>query len=236
MKSKIILSLIGFPLTSLVIFFVLINSKSITNLNAVSMEENVLFKKETRVMFKKEVRQVEYFNSINIKGAYETEIVCQQEQSVEIQAPEDILTLVKTEVRDDILFIFPKNKIPKDKNINIKISAINLRSIDTSGANNIQVNNLKNKQTNINFDGSSNSKISGETEELNVTISGQANFDAQKFVSQRVNLDLSGSVKVDVQANEELNITMNGAGAIFYYGDPKTVTRNVQGPVFISKE
>ncbi len=158
-----ILSLIGFSLTSLVIFFVLINSRLIINLNAVSIEKNA--------MLKKEIRQVEYFNSINIKGAYVIEIVCQREQSVEIQAPEDILTLVQTEVRDDILFIFPKNNLPKDEKINIKISAINLRSIDVSGANNIQVNNLKNKQTNINFSGSSNSKISGETEELNVTIS-----------------------------------------------------------------
>ena len=230
------MTLIGFPLTSLVMFFVLINSRSITNLNAVSMEENVMFKKEIRVMLKKEIRQVEYFNSINIKGAYAVEIVCQKEQSVEIQAPEDILTLVQTEVRDDILFIFLKNNIPNDKNINIKISAIKLRNIYASGANNIQVNNLKNKQTNINFDGSSNSEISGETEDLNVTISGQANFDAQEFVSQRVNLDLSGSVMAEVQANEELNIAMNGAGAIFYYGDPKTVTRKIKGPVFISKE
>lgn len=227
MKSKIILSLIGFPLTSLVVFFVLTNSRLITNLNAVSIEENA--------MLKKEIRQVEHFNSINIKGAYVIEIVCQQEQSVEIQAPEDILTLVQTEVRDDILFIFPKNNLPKDEKINIKISAINLRSIDVSGANNIQINNLKNKQTNINFSGSSNSKISGETEELNVTISGQANFDAQKFVSQRVNLDLSGSIMLEVQANEELNIAMNGVGAINYYGDPKTVTRNIKGPVIIIK-
>lgn len=196
-------------------------------MNAVSIEENA--------MLKKEIRQVEHFNSINIKGAYVIEIVCQQEQSVEIQAPEDILTLVQTEVRDDILFIFPKNNLPKDEKINIKISAINLRSIDVSGANNIQINNLKNKQTNINFSGSSNSKISGETEELNVTISGQANFDAQKFVSQRVNLDLSGSIMLEVQANEELNIAMNGVGAINYYGDPKTVTRNIKGPVIIIK-
>ena len=191
---------------------------------------------EQNVMLKKEIRQVEYFNSINIRGAYEIEIVCQEEQSVELKGPEDILTLVQTEVRDDILFIFPKNNLPKDKNINIKISAINLRNIYASGANNIQVNNLKSEQTNINFNGSSNSKISGETEELNVTISGQAKLDAQKFVSQRVNLDLSGSVMVEVQANEELNIAMNGAGAIYYYGDPKTGTRNIQGPVIIRKK
>ncbi len=197
-------------------------------MNAVSIEKNT--------MLKKEIRQVEYFNSINIEGAYVIEIVCQQKQSVEIQAPEDILTLVQTEVRDDILFIFPKNNLPKDKKISIKISAINLRSIDVSGANNIQVNNLKNKQTNINFSGSSNSKIFGETEELNVTISGQAKLDAQKFISQRVNLDLSGSVMVEVQANEELTITMNGAGAIYYYGDPKIRTRNIQGPVIIKKK
>ncbi len=79
-------------------------------------------------------------------------------------------------------------------------------------------------------------QIFGETEELNVTISGQANLDAQKFVSQRVNLDLSGSVMAEVQANEELNIAMNGAGAIYYYGDPKMGTRNIQGPVIIRKK
>ncbi len=228
MKSKIILSVIGFPLTSLVIFFVLINSKSIINLSAANMEQ--------KVMLKKEIRQVENFNSINIKGDYAIEIVCQQKQSIELQSFEDILSLIQTEVRDNTLFIFPKNKLPNDKNINIKISATNLKNIYALGANNIQINNLKNKQTNINFNGSSNSKILGETEELNVMISGQANFDAQKFASQKVKLDLSGSVMVKVQANEELDIAMNGAGAIYYYGDPKMKTRDIQGPVIIKKK
>ena len=228
MKSKIILSLIGFPLASLVIFFVLINPRSIINLSAANMEQKVILKKE--------IRQVKKFNSINIKGDYDIEIICQKEEGLELIGDEDVLTLVQTEVRDDILFIFPKTKIPHDENINIKISAINLKNIYASGANNIQVNNLKNEQTNINFDGSSNSKIFGETEELNVTISGQANFDAQKFASQKVKLDLSGSVMVQVQANEELDIAMNGAGAIYYHGNPKMATRNIKGPVIIKQK
>ncbi|WP_158441825.1 GIN domain-containing protein [Pleurocapsa sp. PCC 7319] len=228
MKSKTILSLIGFPLASLVIFFVLTNSRPIINLSAANMEQKVMLNKETR--------QVENFDSINIQGDYSIEIVCQEEPSIELQSFKDILTLVQTEVRDNTLFIFPKSKIPNDEDIKIKISAINLNNIYALGANNIRVNNLKNEQTNINLNGSSNSKIFGKTGELNVTISGQANFDAQKFASQKVKLDLSGSVMIQVQANEKLDIAMNGAGAIYYHGNPKIATRNIKGPVIIKQK
>ena len=186
-------------------------------------------------MFKRETRQVDHFDDINIRGAYSTEIVCQAEQSVELQSPEDILSLITTEVSNNTLFIFPKVDLPPDTRINLKISAIDLRNIDTLGANNIQIDNLNNQQTNINFDGSSNSKISGETKDLNITISGQAKLDAREFASQKVHLNLSGSVMAEVKAEEELHIAMNGAGAIYYHGNPQTQTRNIQGPVFIGK-
>jgi len=184
----------------------------------------------------REVRQVEYFDSINIRGAYTTKIICQMQQSVKLKSTEDILTLIKTEVKNNILFIFPQIELPKDTRIKIEILANDLKNIDVSGANHLEVNNLKNQQTNINFDGSSNSKISGETKDLNVIISGQAKLNARQFSSQKVNLDLSGSVMAEVYANQELNIAMNGAGAIYYHGEPKTQTRNIQGPVFIGKK
>ena len=44
-----------------------------------------------------------------------------------------------------------------------------------------------------------------------------------------MNIDSSGAAGVAVRASESLDIALSGAGSVDYYGDPKTVTRNVSG-------
>ena len=50
-------------------------------------------------------RSVPAFKSVDISGAYEVEIVAQKEQSVEIEGDDNLLPLIKTEVKNGVLEI-----------------------------------------------------------------------------------------------------------------------------------
>src|SRR6185436_12331942 len=49
---------------------------------------------------KTEKRELKSFNAIDTTGAYEINITCQKPASFEIEADDNILPLIKTEVRD----------------------------------------------------------------------------------------------------------------------------------------
>src|SRR5436309_12884743 len=48
-------------------------------------------------------RSVPAFTAVDISGAYEVEIVVQKEQSVEIEGDDNLLHLIKTEVKNGVL-------------------------------------------------------------------------------------------------------------------------------------
>src|SRR5947207_11580243 len=54
---------------------------------------------------KTEKRELKSFNAIDTAGAYELDVTCQKPASFEIEADDNILPLIKTEVRDGILFV-----------------------------------------------------------------------------------------------------------------------------------
>ena len=54
---------------------------------------------------KTEKRDLKSFNAIDTTGAYEIDATCQRPASFEIEADDNILPLIKTEVRDGILFV-----------------------------------------------------------------------------------------------------------------------------------
>ena len=54
---------------------------------------------------KTEKRELGAFTSVETTGAYEIQITCQQRQSLEIEGDDNILPIIRTEVRDGVLHI-----------------------------------------------------------------------------------------------------------------------------------
>jgi len=61
---------------------------------------------------KTEKRDLKSFNAIDTSGAYDVKITCQKPASFEIEADDNILPLIKTEVRDGVLFVSFVNAQP----------------------------------------------------------------------------------------------------------------------------
>ena len=184
---------------------------------------------------KAEKRSVPAFNAVDISGAYEVEITAQKEQGVEIEGDDNILPLIKTEVRNGVLEIYNEKAFSTKNKIRLRISAPVLEGVSTSGASDIVVTGVKSDQFKIDTSGAGSLKASGEAQALEVELSGAGEVDLKDLRAQKVKVTSSGAATADVYASEELTASVSGAGNVNYYGDPKVVNQDTSGAGSITK-
>lgn len=187
-------------------------------------------------VMKTEQRSIPAFTALDIHGAYEVEITAQKEQRVEIEGDDNLLLLIKTEVKGNVLTVGNDQGITTRGKLRLRISVPKLDGITTSGASDINVTGVKGDAFKIDSSGAGNFKIAGETKTLEIKVSGAGELDAKDLRAEKVNINSSGAANADVYASEELHINASGAGSVNYYGDPKTVTKDSSGVASINKK
>ena len=185
---------------------------------------------------KLEKRALPTFTAVEISGAYDVEIVAQKDQNFEVEGDDNLLPLIKTDVKDGVLKIYNENSFSTKHKLRVRISLSSLEGISTSGASDIVASNVKSEEFDINASGAGNMQVSGETKTLKVDISGAGQIDAKDLRAQKVTITSSGAAQADVYASEELRANVSGAGNVTYYGNPKTVSEDTSGAGSISKK
>ena len=183
----------------------------------------------------KQRREIAPFTSISTEGAYEIEFEAQKPVSLEIEADDNILPLITTEVSNGVLRIRSKTGFSVNKPIRLKITAPNLEGLSASGAGKIEVSGLQNEKFELDSSGAPTIKISGETKALEINANGAGKIDAHKLRALKADVESNGVAKVEVFASEELKATVSGPSQVVYSGDPK-VTKSVNGPGSVEKK
>ncbi len=176
-----------------------------------------------------EKRQVSSFKSISIDGSFVATIACGKNYAVEITGDKNILPNISTEVRNQKLSVYFKKSLCTTKDIKISISAPDIVKLDASGSNTIHMKGIENQKMSINLDGAGELNISGKTKKLSATLSGSNNFNAKNLKSETTSISIAGSSDATVYASDYLKAEIGGVGNIVYYGNPKTIKRNVFG-------
>src|SRR5437016_9343726 len=78
---------------------------------------------------KTEKRELKSFNAIDTTGAYEINIACQKSAGFEIEADDNILPLIKTEVRDGTLFVNSDERYHTAKPATLRINVAALAAV-----------------------------------------------------------------------------------------------------------
>ena len=72
---------------------------------------------------KTEKRELKSFSGIDTYGAFEVNIICQKPAGLEIEADDNILPLIKTEVRDGILYVTNTQEYHASKSPTLRMSS-----------------------------------------------------------------------------------------------------------------
>lgn len=182
-----------------------------------------------------EQRNVGEFKSIDISGAFTVEIVVQKGFAVEVEADDNNLPLVKTEVENGVLKIEREGHFSGHSKVLIRVFAPNIENLEVSGASKVSVNDINNEFLNLDVSGASKIDIRGKTKRLKMDSSGASNIDAKNLKAKNVSVEASGASKIDVFVSNELNADLSGATKLTYSGVPKNVEEKTSGASSIRK-
>lgn len=176
-----------------------------------------------------EKRDLRGFDGIEAGGVFQVEITAQKDFSVEIEADDNLLPLIKTEIRDGVLNLETEGKVSTRNGIKVRISAPSIERMQISGASEISLADAKTENLQIDSSGASKIYVSGETGDLIVDVSGASKIDAANLKSDRATVDASGASGVNVFAVSELRADASGASKIIYTGSPKEFVKKTSG-------
>lgn len=176
-------------------------------------------------------RQVNSFNEIKISGAYKVVITQGNIQSVKVTTDSNIEPLVIIDVKGDTLRIHNKKGVGFSLNrpVLVEIAVRKLKRLTISGANQIIASNLNGDKLQVDTNGSIQGSLAGKVNKLNVQVSGSGKIDASKLVAEDVNVRLTGSGQIKVNATDSLNSKITGSGTIAYSGNPNDVDQTIVG-------
>lgn len=199
-----------------------------------------------------ETREVSNFHAIEID--YPAEVIVRQgsQESLEIEAEDNLLPNLKTEVRGGTLEIFYRREDGKHVNptkiVQITIVVRNLDEVDFTSAGELTVEGLKGEnldvslsgagdldlkdvqleELSVSLSGAGSMSASGVANTLDMSISGFGGFKGSDLRSKKAEVSISGAGSATVWVDDDLDASISGAGSVNYYGSP-AVTRQVSG-------
>jgi len=185
---------------------------------------------------KSEKRNVSDFTEVKAGGAISLEITAQKDFSVEVEADDNLLSQIKTEVSGDTLKITTQDRISPRNKIRVKISMPALNGLDISGASEAVVTNVKTDSLKLEASGASSIKIAGEANSLESNASGASKIDAENLNVEDANVEASGASTSIISATNELQADASGASTIYYTGEPKSFSPKTSGASSVKRK
>ena len=199
-----------------------------------------------------EQRDVNDFHSIEV--SYPAEVMVKQgnKESLQIEAEDNLLPGLKTQVRNGVLDIFYKTTNGKHVNptrtVKITIVVKDLTSVDFTSAGELTLDNLKTNTLDVSLSGAGNLKLnkilvktlgvslsgagsmsaSGTADDLNLSISGFGDYKGADLHNKDARVEISGAGSATTWVDNNLDAQISGAGSISYYGSA-SVTKQVSG-------
>lgn len=200
-----------------------------------------------------EAREVHDFDEIAVR--YPAEVFIQQgdEESLSIEAEDNLLPQLDTLVRSGRLTIRNNERrwsgrVTPTEPVRISITVRELREIEYStagsvvveslsgerlvvtlnGAGDIKLHDLALESLNARINGAGNIGADGAADLVEIRIDGLGRFNGENLQSLNAKLEINGAGAAGLRVVNTLDAEINGAGSIGYYGSPE-VQREVNG-------
>jgi hypothetical protein len=199
------------------------------------------------------------FDGVTLGGLGSVRITQGDRTSLTVEAPEQLMKRVTSEVRDGVLFLGLKKGLwmaglgKKNQPIRFKVtmqSVHTLRlcgvgridaqevmtdslSVVVGGVGGVEIGKLTTESLEVVLSGAGNCEIAGRADTQSIKLSGSGNYEARDLETKTTSAVVSGAGDVSIHVTETLDAKISGAGSIRYHGGP-TVRQRVTGAGSIS--
>lgn len=173
-----------------------------------------------------ETRALSEFHNIQVGGGIELTAVQGAGSSVSVMA--DAPTRIITEVKDDTLLVYVQGQGEAGKAlVNVTLPSLDL--VTAGGTSVVNVSGFTNKVLAIHANGKTNITASGKAETFQLLVSGDATVKARELHAEKTTLQVSGAGSLEVCAEKQLAVIINGAAQVGYDCHPGQVRQNIRG-------
>ncbi len=182
-----------------------------------------------------QTREITDFHALSTEGSFNVRLVCQKAPSLEIEADDNILPLIRSEVSNGVLRLRALRSYSVREPIEVRISVQNLDGLSVMGAGKIDIDGLKNERFEIDSSGAPTIRVAGLTNVVDINSSGAAKIDTHRLQASRAIVESSGVSKIDLDVKDQLDVTISGPSTVTYEGDP-VVNKTINGPGKLEKK
>jgi hypothetical protein len=232
-----------YPIAILIIFSALISACQIPYVNLERGSGEIIT----------ETRAVAGFNKIRLDGAGRLLIKQGASESLVIEAEENMMDELTSEVNGDTLVLGYKDRpwwraILPTRPIIYDLTVVDLNEFTLNGAGDLKIENLETSTFEITMNGAGQIDveglmadslivhiagtgtvaINGEASSQSISIDGAGNYQAGDLLTSTTEITIDGLGNATIWATESLDITINGGGSLNYYGMP-SVSQDING-------
>lgn len=183
-----------------------------------------------------EARALSGFHAVELHGFGTVDIVRGEQEGVQVEADDNVVPLVRTEVVGGRLIIgLVSGTSLRNATLRVSVQATTLDELATEGSVDATVTGLAGARFALSVRGSGDIELAGTSGDLSVDLDGSGDVDAGGLVAERATVRIEGSGDVRVQATSTLAATIDGSGDITYVGTPALST-NISGSGDISAD
>ncbi|MEJ7830555.1 MAG: head GIN domain-containing protein [Segetibacter sp.] len=195
-------------------------------------------------------RNVSSANKIKVTGDMDV-IVSTGNTRVKVEADENIIPYIKTEMNGNWLVIKTENNLSiNSKNpVRVYITTPRITDVEVTGSGNVTTEskfdadnkidfsitgsgninfNVNAPRVDANITGSGSLHVAGETRDVNINLAGSGNYEGRELKAENAKVTIAGSGDADVFAEENLQVKIMGSGSVKYSGNAR-VDRKIMG-------
>jgi Putative auto-transporter adhesin, head GIN domain len=200
------------------------------------------------------------FNAVKTAGAFDLYVTQGETQSIRIEAEENLLKYITTEVEGGVLKVRVRRGVnlrPR-RDMKVFVTAPNFRELGIAGSGNIVAESEIKSSDNIEFSiagsgdvrvstidapkitvrisGSGSANIAGTTRDALFRIAGSGDIKCKELKAENTEVHIAGSGNVWTYCSQNLDVHIAGGGDVHYLGNPVNVKQKIAGSGNMIKE
>lgn len=182
-----------------------------------------------------ETRAVTPFTAIEATGFGKLKLRVGADDSLKVTADDNILPLIKSEVRDGVLILSTKGASNAKTDVVFEVNARTIKRLENSGTVSIDASGFDGGELSVEASGVGSILLNGRVDTLKAQLSGVGSLEAEGLTADSVRAELSGVGSASVRAEKAIKGNVSGVGSLTWKGAATEVSTNVSGIGRVSK-
>jgi len=175
-------------------------------------------------------RAAESFTAIAVEGPAALEVVVGPRESVEVEANDNLLDRITTDVDDGTLEIGTRGSFRTRITPVVRVTVRELERLRVRGSGDTRIGGIDGGRLDLVLQGSGDIHVEGRAEAVTANLYGSGNIELARLSAPSFETAVYGTGNIRVHTTGTLSAAVFGTGRIDFSGNPRLVRKDVFGP------